>query len=412
MEAEELGRRLRAKREARGLSQQAAADALSLPRTAITQLEAGNRSVSTLELTRLAELYLHPVAKFLQEGAQNEDEDMLVALCRAAPRLERNSLTHEQVARCIGLCREGVRLKRLLGAEPRPGPPSYETRMPRTIGEAVAQGERTAEQERRRLGVGNAPIADICKLIASQDIWASGVELPDWMSGLFLRHSSLGLAILVNSLHPRGRKRFSYAHEYAHTLLDRNRNIAISSADNASEMVERRANAFAAAFLMPRNGVYEALQSLDKGRASRQGQTVFDVATGGRIETELRSSAHSQRIAYKDIAMLAHHFGVSYQAALYRSKSLRCISHPECQELREQENAGRKYLKALDMFGEVGEPERRCRWDRELRREIAHLAIEAYRRKEISRGRVLELSKTLNMSGRTLLDLAEIARGE
>ena len=58
VEAEELGRRLRVAREARGLSQEAVAEALGLPRTAITQMEAGNRSVSTLELAKLAGLYL------------------------------------------------------------------------------------------------------------------------------------------------------------------------------------------------------------------------------------------------------------------------------------------------------------------------------------------------------------------
>ena len=410
MDTEQLGRRLRTGRAATGLSQQAVADALGLPRTAVTQLEAGNRSVSTLELTKLYELYLRPVVEFLQEGAW--DEDVLAALYRVAPVLERATSAHGQVARCVDLCREGVSLERLLGTEPRSGPPSYETRVPRTSGEAVAQGEQIAEQERRRLSIGNAPIADVSELIASQGIWASGVELPNGMSGLFLRQSSIGLAILVNSRHPRGRKRFSYAHEYAHALLDRNRDITISSADNASEMVERRANAFAAAFLMPRNGIHEALRNLDKGRPSRQEQTVFDVATGGPIETELRSPPHSQRIAYKDIAMLAHRFGVSYQAALYRLKSLRHISHPESRELMEQENFGRKYLKALDMFGEVGEPEQRRRWDRELRSEIAHLAIEAYRRKEISRGRILELSKKLNIDGGLLLRLAQVARGE
>ena len=73
MEAEELGRRLRVAREARGLSQQAVANALDLPRTAITQMEAGNRSVSTLELTKLAELYLRPVSYFLLEAAREED---------------------------------------------------------------------------------------------------------------------------------------------------------------------------------------------------------------------------------------------------------------------------------------------------------------------------------------------------
>ena len=412
MEAEELGRRLRIAREARGLSQQAVADALGLPRTAITQMEAGNRSVSTLELTKLAELYLHPVSYFLQEDARDEDEDVLVALYRVAPGLESVPATHEEVARCVSLCREGVALERFLGSASRSGPPNYEARLPRSSWEAVVKGEQTAVEERQRLGIGNAPIADVSELIASQGIWASGVGLPNEISGVFLRHPSIGFAILVNSSHPKGRKRFSYAHEYAHALLDRNRNIAVSSTGNSSEMVERRANAFAAAFLMPRNGVYEALRSLDKGLPSRQEQTIFDVASGGHTDAEFRSPARSQRINYKDIAMLAHRFGVSYQAALYRLKSLRHISHAESQELLEQEDFGRQLLRELSMFGDVEELEAREYPDRELRSEIAHLAIEAYRREEISRGRVLELGKTLGMKADILLRLAEAARAE
>ena len=177
-------------------------------------------------------------------------------------------------------------------------------------------------------------------------------------------------------------------------------------------MVERRANAFAAAFLMPRNGIYDALRSLDKGLPSRLEQTILDVASGGHVEAEFRSPARSQRITYKDIAMFAHHFGVSYQAALYRLKRIRHNSYPESRELLKQEDFGRRYLKAPSMFSDVGEPEQRHYWDRELRSEIAHLVIEAHRREEISRGRVLELSKTLRIDGGILLDLAEVARGE
>ena len=410
MEARDLGRRLRVAREARGISQQLAAGALSLPRTAITQLEAGNRSVSTLELTKLSKLYLCPVAQLLQEGTRDEDGDVLLALYRVAPGLERDTATQGQVRRCVSLCREGVMLERLLGVDARTGPPSYEARVPGASGEAVAQGEQIAGQERRRLNIGTAPIADISELIVSQGIWASGIELPRDMSGLFLRHPSIGLAIIVNASHVRGRRRFSYAHEYAHALLDRDWNIRVSSTGNSSEMIERRANAFAAAFLMPGAGVYEALRNLNKGLPSRQEQTVFDVANDGRIDAELRSPARSQRINYKDIAMLAHHFGVSYQAALYRLKSLRYISQPESQELLEQDDVGRQYLKVL--FEDVDETGRRRYWNRDTRSEIAHLAIEAYRRGQISRGRVLELSEILDIPGDTLLNFAQVARGE
>ena len=412
MNTKDLGRRLRLAREARGLSQQAVADALSLPRTAVTQFEAGRRSVSTLELTRLSELYLQPVADLLHDGPAQEDGDVLVALHRLAPELEDDPTTHEQVARCLHLFREGVALEHLLGSEPRSGPPNYGMRLPRSPGEAVAQGEEVAEQERQRLGIASAPIADFSELIASQGIWASGVTLPDSMSGLFLRHTSTGLAILVNALHPIGRKRFSYAHEYAHALLDRNGKITISSTDNSSELVEKRANAFAAAFLMPQGGIRASLRNLNKGLPSRQKHAIFDAATGGLFEAEQRAPTRSQHIAYKDIALLAHHFGVSYQAAVYRLRCLRYISERECGEFVNREHFGRKYLKALSMFGDVGEREEQRHWDRKLRSEIAHLAIEAYRREEISRGRVLELSKTLRIDGDTFLQLAEAARGE
>ena len=412
MDAKGLGSRLRMARESRGLSQQAVAVALDLPRTAITQLEAGNRSVSTLELTRLSELYLQSVPGLLLEGAGGKDGDVLVALHRMVPGLEEDPATREQITRCVHLCREGAALKRSLSTEHRTGPPCYEMRIPRSPGEAVIQGEEVAEQERRRLEIANAPISDVAELIASQGIWASGVILPDGMSGLFLRHHSIGLAILVNSSHPTGRKRFSYAHEYAHALLDRNDYITISSTDNSAEMIERRANAFAAAFLMPGAGIRASLRNLAKGLPSRQEHAIFDAASGGHTEAVLRTPPRSQRVTYKDNAVVAHHFGVSYQAAAYRLKSLRYISDRECGGLLDCERYGRKYLMALNMFQDVGGREHRSYWDRELRCEVAHLAIEAYRREEISRGRVLELSKSLRVSGQTLLNLAEAARGE
>ena len=221
-EAEELGRRLRAARDARGLSQQAVADALGLARTAITQMEAGNRSVSTLELAKLAGLYLQPVSSFFQESRRDEDEDVLAALYRVAPGLESDPATHEQVARCVSLCREGVALERFLGSKPRSGPPSYEVRLPRSSWEAVAQGRadrgggaptprNRQRPDRRRLRAhrfagGYGPRASGC---------------PTRCRGCSCATPSIGFAILVNSSHPRGRKRFSYAHEYAHALLDR-----------------------------------------------------------------------------------------------------------------------------------------------------------------------------------------------
>ncbi|MCB9980762.1 MAG: ImmA/IrrE family metallo-endopeptidase [Rhodospirillales bacterium] len=409
MNQQDLGRKLKKARELAGLSQQDAADMLELPRTAVTQMEGGNRSVSTLELTRLSGLYHQPVSYFLEETDDEEGEDMLVALYRIAPGLSEDPEVKEQVNRHLDWCREGYNLEQILGRDHRMGPPTYSESIPRTVGEAVSQGAKIADQERKRLSLGHAPIPDMSELINEQNIWASGADFPDSISGLFLSHPSIGLAIFVNSGHTRARKRFSYAHEYAHALLDRDMKVTVSQRGNASELVEKRANAFAAAFLMPAGGIAALLKSLDKGRPSKEEIMVFDVATNDRIDTSIRSNASDQRITYQDVAILGNHFGVSYQAATYRLRSLNHISPKECNELLDKVDVGREYLEVLDMFDDLTDEEDQKIINRELRGHIVHLAIEAYRREEISRGKLLDLGKSLEIPSDKLLNLAEAA---
>ena len=413
MNRTEMSRRLREARELASISQANAAEALGLPRTAVTQIEGGNRAVSTMELARLADLYRRPVSWFLAD-VPDAEEDVVVALHRIAPGLDADPEVRIEVDRCVRICREGVSLESLLGREERDGPPAYREPVPRSTGEAVAQGERVAEQERRRLELGSAPIADVTELLGDQGIWASVVDLPHTMSGLFLHHPSIGMAVLVNSGHVRARQRFSLAHEYAHALMDRNRVVGVSSADNSRERIEQRANAFAAAFLLPEAGLEEELRQLGKGQPARTDQIVFDVATGGSIQGQLRPAPRSQTIGFQDVAFIAHRFGVSYQTAVYRLKSLRYINQPESVLLlsSEQEEAGRDYLRALDLFEDLEEPVSGKRGTRELRGRVAHLALEAYRLGEISRGRLLDVGKTVGVDGRKLLEIAEAARAE
>src|SRR5947209_203465 len=80
--------------------------------------------------------------------------------------------------------------------------------------DGVRPGSSVPAEERKRLGLGEAPVHGLPDLLSNQDLWIAGVNVPDEMSGLFLRHSSIGIVILVNRCHPRPRKRFSLAHEY------------------------------------------------------------------------------------------------------------------------------------------------------------------------------------------------------
>lgn len=64
-----LGEKLRDARKYLGLKQEDVAAYLSLPRTALVDIESGRRRVEAIELTRLAKLYKQPVSYFTGEDA-------------------------------------------------------------------------------------------------------------------------------------------------------------------------------------------------------------------------------------------------------------------------------------------------------------------------------------------------------
>lgn len=404
-----LATRLKEARINCGITQEAAADALGMPRTAIVQIEAGNRSVSTLELTGFARLYRRPISSFLEEV---EEEDLLVALCRAADDFQGRPEIRQEIARHVEICREGTELEQLLGLPERSGPPAYDLPAPKNTMDAVEQGSHVAAEERRRLGIGYHPIPDMADLIAGQGIWASGAKLPDEMSGLFLRHPSIGMVILANFDHARARKRFSYAHEYAHALIDRSHNVTVTTEKNRSELHEVRANAFAASFLLPLGGVWKFLEVRQKAGPSRREVAVYDPSlekSDLQVKAQRRLTPGSQKVTYEDVAALAHHFGVSYQAAAFRLKSLGIVNQQELDALREKEEVGRSYLKLLRMLDDIEGKDKDSQPDRELVSQVVHLALEAYRREEISKGKLRDLSSLLDLSAEKLLRLAEAA---
>ncbi len=403
-----LGLRLREARERLGLTQADAAAAIGAPRTAVVQVEAGKRSVSTLELAELARLYHVPVADFFRVESE-AGASPLTAIGRVAPEFANCPEGQQQIDRFIDICRAGMQLQLLLDGKHCLGPPAYELPAPRSNAEANEQGEAIATQERRRLELGDSPVAHIDELISSHGIWACEAPMPSEMSGLFLHAASFGMMIVVNVVHYDRRKRFSYAHEYGHALMDRGKAFNVTSATNANDRAERRANAFAAAFLMPKGGVESVLKALDKAAASRHSHVTYDVATDQPAEAESRPPPGSQEITFKDVAVVAHRFRVSYQAASYRLKDLGLLNRQELDKLLAQEEPFGKSL--LQLLGQLDESQKaeRTRPDKELIGQIVPLIVEAYRQEKISRGRVLDLGRELGLPGRKLLELAEAA---
>jgi DNA-binding XRE family transcriptional regulator len=129
-----LGKRLREARENSRLTQEAAAKSVGLSRTALLQIEAGRRSLSTLELSQLAKLYRWSVAELFSEDAApaaGKEEDALVAIPRLTKELVGDEAFQREVFRCVEICRVGVELEALLGRRHPITPPFYQPPAPR-----------------------------------------------------------------------------------------------------------------------------------------------------------------------------------------------------------------------------------------------------------------------------------------
>lgn len=86
---ETLGDRLRVAREYVGLKQDEVARHLSIPRSALSNIEAGTRKVDALELSRMAKLYQRPVSWFTSGEVDPKEElpEEIAHVARAAASL-------------------------------------------------------------------------------------------------------------------------------------------------------------------------------------------------------------------------------------------------------------------------------------------------------------------------------------
>src|SRR2546429_41431 len=152
----------------------------------------------------------------------------------------------------LPICHELTNLEDLLGiSRATITVATYSHAFPRSRWEAIQIGEHVALEERRRLGLGSAALGDVSSLIEAQGIRTGTVSMPDSVSGLTISHPKVGPFIVINDRHSRERRRFSWCHEYAHVLLDKDTIGMVSRESERNELREVRANSFAANFLLP-----------------------------------------------------------------------------------------------------------------------------------------------------------------
>lgn len=398
----ELGRRLRQARETCGLTQEEVAEHLGVSRPTVAQMELGNRAISSFELDRLAYLYARDIREFLAEDF-TEDE-VVRALFRSDTEADQEGV-RQALRDCIALGHELTNLEDLVGvARGVATAAAYSIAAVRSRWEAIQAGEHVALEERRRLGLGSAPVGDLVRLLESQGVRTGVVEMPDDISGLTVAHPHVGSFVVVNSRHAPVRQRFSWCHEYAHVLLDRSAAGRISRTSDRTDLVEVRANAFAAAFLMPAEGVRQYVATLGKGAPSRIHAEIFDEA--GVVPVDARTESGSQSLQLYEVVPMAHFFGVSVLSALYRLRNLRLLSDAEFERLRGQDQEGKsEEVRAALRLPRVEGAEHAG----EFARRFMGLALEAYRRVRITKSKLQQLAGRIGISAEAVQMLIESA---
>jgi Zn-dependent peptidase ImmA (M78 family)/DNA-binding XRE family transcriptional regulator len=334
-----IGARIRRFRRQAGWTQSELARRAGITQEAVSSIESGKRSPGLDVVTRMANAFGVTVDYLLRE-----QESPFEVLLRG------EELTDEDwrcVRRFSELCHRYAELEELTGRS-QPMAPEYP---PRRRSESLyAYAERVAVEERRRLGLGDQPVADLAAVVEGQGARVLALECgTDRLDGAFLCSEAEGAFILLNTGRGPERQLFTLAHEYGHLLMHRRRrsilDVDIFAAGEKDE-AEKTANAFSAAFLMPAD--------LLRQWWSRQ-----------------------PKPSWLELARLRQHLGVSYRALGWRLLNLGCIDAERRQRLEAREE--QLLQRERELFPSAPKP-----YIPPLSERMMELAFEAYLQDQIT----------------------------
>jgi Zn-dependent peptidase ImmA (M78 family)/ribosome-binding protein aMBF1 (putative translation factor) len=251
----QLGARIGRARERAGLSQVELGARVQLTQSAVSRIESGERGVDSLELAAIAEALDVSVLDLLESEPVGEE-------LRVAARLD-EATEPATVDRALNRVLDVVRLDRLLDelGEPERGQQERTELDPPRNGAPVQQGQRLAERVRKLWSLGDDPLpSNLFSLIEDQSGLGIALEpLQERIAGLCARVGDLAIA-LIDSSAVVGRQRFTAVHELCHLLVGDGEQVLVDERLTGRSLVEMRANAFAAHFLMPAKAVRRYLR--------------------------------------------------------------------------------------------------------------------------------------------------------
>ncbi len=298
-----LGTKLRIERENLELTQDDLAKAVGLSSKFISLLELGKRKPSLDSLKSISTFLKKDISYFLEER-----ETAFEKLMRQKTL---NTKAINSLKKFKKYCDDYLELEEILGRRLTLAPAYSHT-----------QPERLALEERRRLGLGDAPIRNIFLLaeLNGLRIYRKTFDPADQISGIFIYFEVKEAAFaLINSKQSLGTQVFTVAHEYYHFLRDRYTDPIIDNPDVFVEDYvslyhprEKFAQLFARRFLMPPSKVRAV------------------------IEKDLRSN----KLNYEDVIYLKRYFGVNTLAMLQTLRDLDYLSYYQVKELQNLDHAG------------------------------------------------------------------------
>ncbi len=365
-----LGQRLQEARKARGLTQQDAADSLSVARTTVTALEKGERRIRPDELIQLATLYGRNVSDLVGPRELTAEFSVQFRTAVAGVGSQQAKTELEQgLQEFQRLCEDYLYLERL-NALPvtRAYPPQYpfEGLAPEEVAEDMASSERN------RLGLGDGPVLNLRETLENDvGLRIFYVSLPSRVAGIFAYTDELGGCVAANALHPEERRRWSLAHEYGHFLTNRfHPEISILGAYEREPASERSADAFARSFLMPATGLRRRFNEMSR-------------LSGGNITAA-------------EVCRVAHFYFVSVQAMMLRLEELRLLPSGTWERLRDR---GFKVREAQEQLGLTPHPHA----DQALPIRYQFLAVRAYQEADLTEGELVRLLRVDRVQARRVV---------
>lgn len=280
--AAEIGKRIRAVREQLGLTLRDLCAALGVDESTAGRLENGSLDPIPGDYILIAARLLHTDFRYFISTELDDVEQETRELFRALA--EPTAADRRAIRRFMYFCTCERELEEILSVQQASLAPTYG----HANGLHKHQGAAVAERERQRLGLGEEPIENIFGLLRSQGIrlFRHAMQKSD-LSGLTALHPRAGVCVLVNYDHDLFRQFFSASHEYAHVLFDREEvnkhGYIVSFRYNKKDLLEIRANAFAAEFLLPRAALSRYAWPHEPNHLAN---TILQVARDYHVNTE------------------------------------------------------------------------------------------------------------------------------